>query len=106
MSDAYIYIRFSTSEQADGDSLRRQKEAALKFVLENGLVMLAKETRKTPAVSINLAIRAGSVCDPAASPGAMNLLARVIDRGHTRAAVLAMATVSALFVLVRYLVFA
>ena len=37
---------------------------------------------------------------------ASRLVARVIDRGHTRAAVLGMATVSALFVLVRYLVFA
>jgi zinc protease len=49
--------------------------------LDNGLVTLVKETRKTPIVSINLAVRAGSICDPPAAPGAMNLLARVIDRG-------------------------
>src|SRR5882724_11477690 len=47
----------------------------------NGLVTLVKETRKTPIVAINLAVRAGSICDPPAVPGAMNLLARVIDRG-------------------------
>src|SRR5262249_31907059 len=40
-----------------------------------------KETRKTPAVSLNLAMKAGSICDPLPLPGAMSLLARVIDRG-------------------------
>ena len=49
--------------------------------LDNGLVAIVKETRKTPIVAINLAVRAGSVCDPADAPGAANLLARVIDRG-------------------------
>jgi zinc protease len=50
-------------------------------VLGNGVVVVARETRKTPAVTINLAVRAGSICDPAPMPGAVNLLARVIDRG-------------------------
>ena len=50
-------------------------------MLDSGVVVLAKETRKTPAVSMNLAVRAGSICDPADAPGATNLLARVIDRG-------------------------
>jgi len=49
--------------------------------LDSGVVVLAKETRKTPAVSMNLAVRAGSICDPVDAPGATNLLARVIDRG-------------------------
>jgi len=49
--------------------------------LDNGVVVLARETRKTPAVAINLAVRAGSVFDPIDAPGATNLLARVIDRG-------------------------
>lgn len=49
--------------------------------LDNGVVLLARETRKTPAVAVNLAVRAGSVCDPASAPGATSLLARVIDRG-------------------------
>jgi len=49
--------------------------------LDNGVVVLARETRKTPAVAINLAVRAGSVCDPSDASGATNLLARVIDRG-------------------------
>jgi len=49
--------------------------------LANGVVVIAKQTRTIPAVTINLAIRAGSVCDPVSAPGAMHLLSRVIDRG-------------------------
>ena len=49
--------------------------------LESGVVVIAKETRKTPIVTINLAMGAGSVCDPTDAPGTMHLLARVIDRG-------------------------
>jgi hypothetical protein len=45
------------------------------------VVVIAKQMRMIPAVTINLAIRAGSVCDPAEAPGAMYLLSRVIDRG-------------------------
>jgi zinc protease len=55
--------------------------APVRTVLDNGAVVVAKETRTTPAVTINLAVRAGSVCDPADAPGAMHLLSRVIDRG-------------------------
>lgn len=50
-------------------------------MLDSGVVVLAKETSRTPAVAINLAIRAGSICDPADAPGATHLLGRVIDRG-------------------------
>ena len=50
-------------------------------MLSNGAVVIAKETRTIPAVTINIAIRSGSVCDPADAPGAMFLLSRVIDRG-------------------------
>src|SRR2546427_6326038 len=49
--------------------------------LDNDVVVLAKETNTTPAVTINLAMRAGSICDPADAPGAVHLLSRVIDRG-------------------------
>jgi zinc protease len=45
------------------------------------MVVVAKETRKTPAVTLNLAIRAGALCDPADACGAMHLLSKVIDRG-------------------------
>jgi zinc protease len=50
-------------------------------VLDNGVVVTSRVTRKTPAVTINLAIRAGSVIDPPAQAGAMYVLSRVIDRG-------------------------
>jgi zinc protease len=53
----------------------------IRSTLDNGVVVLARETRKTPAVAINLAVRAGSACDPIDASGATNLLARVIDRG-------------------------
>jgi zinc protease len=43
--------------------------------------VLAKQTRTMPAVTINLAMRAGSVCDPPDAPGAVYLLSRVVDRG-------------------------
>ncbi len=50
-------------------------------VLENGAVVLAKEARTTPAVTISLALRAGSIADPVGLPGTTWLLSRVIDRG-------------------------
>ena len=54
----------------------------IRSTLDNGVVVLARETRKTPAVAINLAVRAGSACDPIAMHQARRtLLARVIDRG-------------------------
>ena len=55
--------------------------APVRSTLDNGVVVLTKETRKTPAVAINLAVRAGSICDPPGATGASYLLARVIDRG-------------------------
>src|SRR5262245_14715316 len=53
-------------------------------VLDNGAVVLAKEARTTPAVAINLAVRAGSICDPAGAAGTTWLLSRAIDRGTAK----------------------
>ena len=44
-------------------------------------MLIAKRTRTTPAVTINIGIRAGSVCDPADASGAMYMLSKLIDRG-------------------------
>ena len=55
--------------------------APMRTTLDNGAVVLAKQTTTTPAVAINLAVRAGSACDPADAPGTTWLLSRVIDRG-------------------------
>jgi len=52
-----------------------------RVVFDNGTVVLAKHTQTTPAVTISLAMRAGSICDPADAAGATWLLSRVIDRG-------------------------
>jgi len=49
--------------------------------LGNGVMLLAKRTTTTPAVSISLAMRGGSSCDPAGWAGTAWLLSRVIDRG-------------------------
>jgi zinc protease len=50
-------------------------------VLDNGTVLLTKATPTTPAVTISLAMGAGSAADPPGSPGTTWLLSRVIDRG-------------------------
>jgi zinc protease len=55
--------------------------APVRAVLDNGGVVITKETHTIPAVTISLAMRAGSVSDPADAVGAMHLLSRVIDRG-------------------------
>jgi len=49
--------------------------------LPNGAVVLAKHATATPAVSINVALRAGSATDPTGSAGLTWLLSRAIDRG-------------------------
>ena len=53
----------------------------VRATLPNGAVLLAKQTSTTPAVAINLAIRAGSAADPPGQPGLTWLLSRVLDRG-------------------------
>ncbi len=55
--------------------------APVRTQFANGAVVTVKQTRKTPAVSINLAVRVGSADDPADGGGTAHLLARVIDRG-------------------------
>jgi len=45
------------------------------------VTLLVKETTTTPAVTINVAVRAGSAADPVGFPGTTWLLSRVIDRG-------------------------
>lgn len=57
--------------------------APSRVMLPNGAVVVAKETRKTPVVALNVAVRAGSICDPPDAPGALHLFSRVVDRGTT-----------------------
>jgi zinc protease len=65
----------------EGGDVKRSGLKPSRTLLPNGVVVTAKETRTIPAVTINLAIRAGSVCDPPDAIGATFLLSRVIDRG-------------------------
>ena len=58
--------------------------AAARRVLQNGTVVISKEARTVPAVTIQVAVRAGSVYDPDSTLGLSHLLSRVIDRGTTR----------------------
>jgi zinc protease len=55
--------------------------APVRTVLPHGAVVIAKETRTIPAVTISLMMRAGSIHDPLDAPGAVYLLSRLIDRG-------------------------
>lgn len=49
--------------------------------LQNGAVIIAKESRTTPAVTIHAAFEAGSIFDPADRPGMAHLVSRMLDRG-------------------------
>jgi zinc protease len=53
----------------------------LRRQLANGAVVIVQETAFSPAVTINLAFRAGSLYEPDLLPGLAWFLARVIDRG-------------------------
>ena len=53
----------------------------VRVALPNGATLLTKHTATTPAVSINVAMRAGSASDPVGEAGTTWLLSRVIDRG-------------------------
>src|SRR5689334_11010039 len=55
--------------------------APSRTVMPNGVTVLAKTSRKTASVTIQLTMRAGSVCDPDDTPGALFLLGKMLDRG-------------------------
>jgi zinc protease len=77
----------STAGRPEGHPLPTLGLAPTRVRLPNGATIVAKETRKTPAVAINVAVRAGSICDTADALGATYVLSRVIDRGtSTRSA--------------------
>jgi zinc protease len=50
-------------------------------VLPNGVTVLAKETRTTPAVTLYAAVFAGTVYDPPGQEGIAHFVSRTIDRG-------------------------
>ena len=52
-----------------------------RVALPNGLTVLAKETRTTPAVTIYAGVHAGTVHDPVDVPGLAHFVSKTIDRG-------------------------
>ena len=55
--------------------------APTRQVLANGVTVIAKETRTTPAVTIYAAVQAGTIYDPLETGGLAHFLSRTIDRG-------------------------
>ena len=55
--------------------------APSRHVLANGVTVLSKRTPVTPAVTINVAIRAGAVFDPPGLSGVAHFVSKTIDRG-------------------------
>jgi zinc protease len=55
--------------------------APIRSRLANGAVVIAKESRVTPAVTIHAAVRAGSAFDPQGQAGLAHFVSRTIDRG-------------------------
>jgi zinc protease len=49
--------------------------------LGNGALIIAKQSRVTPAVTISASVSAGTASDPSNLPGVAHFLSRVIDRG-------------------------
>ena len=56
---------------------------ASRHVLKNGAVVISKEARTVPAVTIQVSARAGSIYDSDALLGVSHLTSRVLDRGTT-----------------------
>ena len=60
---------------------RPQGLAPTRQVLPNGVTVIAKETRTTPAVTIYAAVHAGTLYDPPDATGLAHFVSRTIDRG-------------------------
>jgi zinc protease len=61
--------------------------APVRSVLDNGAVVIAKESTATPAVTIHASFRAGTAFDPPTQGGLAHFVSRTIDRGtHARSA--------------------
>ena len=55
--------------------------AASRHVLDNGTVVISKEARTIPAVTIHVGVKAGSIYDSNTLVGLSHLTSRVLDRG-------------------------
>jgi zinc protease len=50
-------------------------------VLANGVTIVAKESRATPAVTLHVSVRAGTIYDPSDASGLAHFVSRTVDRG-------------------------
>jgi zinc protease len=57
--------------------------APVREELHNGVVVIAKESGTTPAVTIHASFEAGSIFDRPSQPGLAHLASRTLDRGTT-----------------------
>src|SRR5688572_4931241 len=57
--------------------------APTRSVLDNGAVVIAKESSATPAVTIHASFKAGTIFDPPEHSGLAHFVSRTIDRGTT-----------------------
>ena len=58
--------------------------AATRHVLDNGAVIISKDAHTVPAVTIQVAVKAGSIYDSNALVGLSHLVSRLLDRGTQR----------------------
>lgn len=73
-------IRGPTNQEKMATVIQRGL-APVRHVLDNGAVVIVKETATTPAVTISAALQAGSIYESSAQAGLAHFLSRVIDRG-------------------------
>lgn len=72
-------------------TVTRRGLAPVRAELENGAVVIAKQSRTTPAVTINAAFDAGTIFDPPRRAGLAHFTSRTIDRGTATRSVEAIA---------------
>ena len=58
--------------------------AASRVVLKNGAIILTKDARTVPAVTIQVSLKAGSIYEPDDELGLSHLTSRTLDRGTAR----------------------
>jgi len=74
----------NTRSALAGSPLAGRRERGLsptRHVLANGLTVLAKETRTTPAVTIHAGFHGGTAYDPPGLAGLAHFVSKTIDRG-------------------------
>jgi zinc protease len=65
-------------------AIQKKGLGATRHVLDNGTVVLSKEARTVPAVTIHVGVKAGSIYDANDLVGVSHLASRVLDRGTER----------------------